>query len=80
MKKKLKSHQLKMSKIIFKTIVIGSDHGAFEMKTKMIQHLKNYSKNITVIDVGVFEMKSVDYPDVASEACKKIQNGKKKMI
>eukprot|EP01080_Neovahlkampfia_damariscottae_P003810 gene3810-6971_t len=63
------------TKTVFKKIVVGSDHGAFDMKANILEYLKNYSKSITVEDIGIKELKPCDYPDIASEACKKIQNG-----
>lgn len=44
-------------------IAIGSDHAGFEYKQRMVAHLKE--KGYTVLDFGVGENKSVDYPDFA---------------
>lgn len=33
-----------------KTIIIGNDHGGYEMKLVIVEYLKN--KHFTVIDVG----------------------------
>ena len=63
------------TKTVFKKIVVASDHGAFDMKNSVIQYLQNYSKFITFEDVGIKELKPCDYPVIASEACKRIQNG-----
>lgn len=46
-----------------KPIAIGSDHAGFEYKSGLISWLKE--KGYTVIDKGVHEDKSVDYPDYA---------------
>ena len=54
-------------------IVIGSDHGAFELKAVLVEHLK--SKGIGVCDCGVFDATSVDYPDVAKAVCEKVNSG-----
>lgn len=51
-------------------VVIGSDHGGFELKSKLIE----YFKDIEFIDVGPFDTTSVDYPDYAFKAVEKIQN------
>lgn len=47
--------------------VIGSDHGGYELKEELKKHLE--SKNIKVLDVGTFDKKSVDYPDVTRQVC-----------
>ena len=41
-------------------IVIGSDHGGFELKTAIKGYLEEKGYNIT--DCGVFTPDSVDYP------------------
>ena len=42
-------------------IAIGSDHGGFELKGHIIEHLKE--KGIEVKDFGTYSEASVDYPD-----------------
>jgi len=51
-------------------IVIGSDHGGFELK----EELKNYltGKDISVEDLGNEGLDSVDYPDYAASVADKI--------
>ena len=44
-------------------IVIGCDHGGFEHKNAIAQHLKN--RGFEVVDCGICENKSVDNPDIA---------------
>ena len=44
-------------------IAIGGDHAGYEYKTRMIEYLKE--KGYNVIDFGVGEAKSSDYPDFA---------------
>ena len=56
-----------------KKIVIGCDHAALELKNKVIAHLN--SRGFDVCDVGTYTNASCNYPDYASAACKKIQNG-----
>ena len=46
-----------------KKIVIGSDHGGFEYKQKIKEHLLILEYEI--IDVGTFDKNSIDYPDIA---------------
>lgn len=54
-------------------VVIGSDHGGFELKEVLSAHLKE--KGFEVLDVGAYDTNSVDYPDIAEKACKKITEG-----
>ena len=54
-------------------IVIGADHGAFELKAKIIQHLED--RGIEVKNMGVDNADSVDYPDMAEKTCKEYLKG-----
>jgi ribose 5-phosphate isomerase B len=54
-------------------IVIGCDHAAYELKLKVIEHLKD--QGIEVEDVGTNSTASCDYPDFADVLCKKIMSG-----
>lgn len=54
-------------------LVIGCDHGGFEIKNTIIEHLK--SKDIDFIDVGCYNTDSVDYPVIAKALCEKITSG-----
>ncbi len=51
-------------------IIIGSDHGGFEMKTQLIEHLKK--NGYVVRDAGCFDTNSIDYPDIAFEVSKSV--------
>eukprot|EP00742_Colponemidia_sp_Colp-10_P002450 GILJ01002612.1.p1 GENE.GILJ01002612.1~~GILJ01002612.1.p1 ORF type:complete len:150 (+),score=15.80 GILJ01002612.1:42-491(+) len=51
-------------------VVIGSDHGAFELKQAMVAHLQSLGKE--VIDVGTHDGSRCDYPDIASLVCKEV--------
>lgn len=44
-------------------IAIGCDHAGFEYKQELVSHLEE--KGFQVKDMGVYENKSVDYPDFA---------------
>ena len=50
---------------LFKKVCISSDHGGFNLKENIKDFLIN--KNISVIDLGPFENKTVDYPDYAKK-------------
>ena len=54
-------------------IVIGSDHGGFELKEVLKAHLE--TKGFDVTDVGAFDTNSVDYPDIAEKACAEVTCG-----
>ena len=54
-------------------VVIGSDHGGFELKQILAAHLKE--KGFDVTDVGCYDTNSVDYPDIAEKACKLVTTG-----
>ena len=59
-----------------KTIVLGADHGGFELKNKIKEFLENnHNTNFTVIDIGTDSAQSCDYPIFASRVCKKVQSG-----
>ena len=51
-------------------IAIGCDHGGYKLKEEIVAHLK--AKGIDFKDFGVYEEKSVDYPDIASVVCESI--------
>ncbi len=54
-------------------VVIGSDHGGFELKEVLKKHLTE--KGFDVTDVGCYDTASVDYPDIAEKACEKVVSG-----
>lgn len=54
-------------------IIIGNDHGAVDLKQRIIRHLE--SKGFECENVGVDTEDSVDYPDIAEITCKKYLEG-----
>jgi ribose 5-phosphate isomerase B len=52
-------------------VAIGSDHGGFEMKAFIINNLTEESFH--TIDCGTCSGKSVDYPDIAAEVCRRVK-------
>ena len=54
-------------------IIIGADHGGFELKEIIKEHLNK--KGIETEDVGCFDTNSVDYPDIAVKTCTKVLSG-----
>ena len=57
-----------------KTIAFGCDHGGFDLKDIVINHLKE--AGYTVIDCGCDSTASVDYPIYADKVCNTITEGK----
>ena len=57
-----------------KPIAIGSDHAGYEQRMALVQWLGE--KGYTVQDVGVYENKSVDYPDYAHPVAELVETGK----
>ena len=49
-------------------IIIGSDHGGFDLKQEVISFLKDEMK-YEVTDMGCYDKNSVDYPDIAEAVC-----------
>ncbi|MEK6795139.1 MAG: RpiB/LacA/LacB family sugar-phosphate isomerase [Spirochaetota bacterium] len=62
------------------TIVVGADHGGFQLKESIKQHL--IKKGHTVIDIGTTSEESCDYPDIARAAAdeKKKKNAELMML
>ena len=54
-------------------MIIGCDHGGFELKNEIIAHLTK--KGIEVTDVGTYSTDSCNYPDYARAVCQRIQSG-----
>jgi len=48
-----------------KTLVLGSDHGALELKAQLKTHLEARD-DVRVVDLGTYSEESVDYPDIAN--------------
>lgn len=56
-----------------KKIVLGADHGGYELKNVIKAHLENLGYEVS--DVGTNSSDSCDYPIFASRLCETIQNG-----
>ena len=54
-------------------IAIGSDHGGYELKQKVIRHLE--AKGMQVKDVGCHSKDSCDYPVFGQAAAKAVASG-----
>ncbi len=55
-------------------IALGSDHGGFGIKQAVLDLLRR--RGAEVDDCGVFDARSVDYPDYAGEVCARIIDGR----
>ncbi len=54
-------------------IAIGCDHGGFEHKNAIAEHLKE--RGFEVNDFGIYENKSVDYPEIALKVANSVAAG-----
>ena len=54
-------------------VAVGSDHGGFEYKAKIIDYLKEH--NFDYEDVGTFTKDSCDYPIIAKKVANKVVSG-----
>lgn len=50
-----------------KRVVVANDHGAVEIGKQIVEHLR--SRGYEVNHLGVVSADSVDYPDMAAQAC-----------
>ena len=51
-------------------IIIGSDHGGFELKNEIIKHLENLGYEIS--DLGCYSKESCDYPIIAKDVAEEV--------
>lgn len=54
-------------------IAIGCDHGGFEHKNAIAEHLKG--RGFEIVDFGIYENKSVDYPEIAGKVANSVKSG-----
>lgn len=54
-------------------LVIGSDHAGWTLKGAVVEHIKSLGHE--VVDVGSYDEKPVDFPDVARKVAGKITAG-----
>ena len=54
-------------------IAIGCDHGALNLKNKMVSYLE--AKGFEVVDFGCHSLASCDYPDMIAPAARAVANG-----
>ena len=51
-------------------LVIGSDHAGWALKSDVIEHVRGLGHE--VVDVGSFDDKPVDFPDIAREVARQV--------
>ncbi len=56
-----------------KKIIVGADHGGFELKERIKKYLEK--NGYTITDIGTYNKDSVDYPDIAEKACNEYKSG-----
>ncbi len=56
-----------------RVIAVGSDHAGPEVKSRLIDHLKE--SGFSVIDLGTFTTDSCDYPVYADKVCRAVTGG-----
>ena len=54
-------------------IAIGSDHGGYELKGKLIKYIEDLGYE--VVDYGTYSDESVDYPDYGEKVAKSVVAG-----
>jgi ribose 5-phosphate isomerase B len=54
-------------------LVIGSDHAGWSLKGAVIEHIRDLGHE--VVDVGSFDDKPVDFPDIARQVAAKVTSG-----
>lgn len=54
-------------------IAIGADQGGYELKQKIVEFL--VAEGHEVLDLGIHELKSIDYPDIAEEVADTVAAG-----
>lgn len=54
-------------------IAVGADHGGFQAKQAVIEHLS--SQGLEVADFGTFSAESCDYPDIAQPVAQAVVRG-----
>ncbi len=56
------------------TLAIGADHGGFELKQQLAEHIR--SRGFTVENCGTNNMEAVDYPKFAAAVAERVADGR----
>ena len=54
-------------------LVVGGDHAGFTLKGPLVEALKAWGHDVT--DVGTHSSEPVDFPDIARQLCRRLQQG-----
>ena len=54
-------------------LVVGSDHAGWSLKGSLVAHVQSLGHE--VVDVGSYDDKPVDFPDIARQVAAKIRSG-----
>ncbi len=54
-------------------LVVGGDHAGFSLKGPLVEALKAWGHDVT--DVGTHSSEPVDFPDIARQLCRRLQQG-----
>ena len=52
------------------SIIIGSDHGGFKLKSEIVNHLQELGYQVS--DLGCYSLESCDYPVIAQSVAKEV--------
>jgi len=55
-------------------IVLGSDHGGYELKEEVKKYLKVIK--VSYVDIGIYNEEPADYPDIAKRVAKAVASKK----
>jgi ribose 5-phosphate isomerase B len=58
------------------TIALAADHGGFELKTVLAEHLR--AQGFNILDVGTHSLDAIDYPDIAEKLVEVIRTARAK--
>jgi ribose 5-phosphate isomerase B len=58
-------------------LVIGSDHGGYELKEEIVKYLRDKGEDLK--DLGTYNTDSVDYPEIAKLVAKSVAKKKFKL-
>jgi deoxyribose-phosphate aldolase len=56
------------------TVAIGADHGGFELKQQLAEHIR--SRGFAVEDCGTHSTDAVDYPKIAAKVAQRVGDGR----
>jgi deoxyribose-phosphate aldolase len=59
---------------LMQTVAIGADHGGFELKQQLAEHIR--SRGFAVEDCGTHSTDAVDYPKIAAEVAEWVADGR----